>query len=83
MVEAGAQVGWPYGETEPHYFVARSYGPNQYKEFIWPEAGPGYYKWFGFYIDEPYGLTGNWCLTWDGIRERNAAIQVSQRQARN
>jgi hypothetical protein len=63
-VEAGATVGWPYSETEPHYFVARSYNASNYWEYIWPNAGPGYNNWFGFYIDEPYGMNGEWCLTW-------------------
>jgi hypothetical protein len=61
-VEAGATVGWPYSPTEPHYFHARSYGPKKYNEAIYP-TGPGYYNWFSYYLDEPYGHNGEWCIT--------------------
>jgi hypothetical protein len=64
-VEAGATIGWPYSETEPRYFVARAYNSKNYWEYVWPTAGPGYYNWFGYYIDEPYGQNGDWCLTWE------------------
>jgi hypothetical protein len=64
-VEAGATIGWPYSETEPRYFVARSYNSSNYWEYVWPTSGPPYYSWFGYYIDEPYGQNGKWCLTWE------------------
>lgn len=64
-VEAGATIGPPYSGSEPRYFVARSYGPHEYWEYVWPSAGPGFYNWFGFYLDEPYGANGDWCLTWN------------------
>lgn len=63
-VEAGATIGWPYSETEPRYFVARSYNEKNYWEHIYTSSGPPYGSWFGYYIDEPYGQNGEWCLTW-------------------
>ncbi|MBA3808530.1 MAG: hypothetical protein H0X28_09090 [Solirubrobacterales bacterium] len=63
-VEAGATVGWPYSGTEPRYFVARQYNSKDYWEYVWPTAGPGYNNWFSYYINEPHGKNGEWCLTW-------------------
>jgi hypothetical protein len=64
-VEAGATIGWPYSETVPLYFVARSYNAKNYWEYVWPSWGPGYNNWFGYYIDEPHGQNGEWCVTWE------------------
>ena len=73
-VEAGGTIGYPHGETEPLYFVARTYckeGPGCYYEYVWPSS-PGYNTWFAWDINERFGLDGNWCVTWRG--EESAPI---------
>jgi len=64
-VEGGATIGNGLDATTPDYFVAREYGcGNCYWEFDYPGASPGYYNWYGLYLNEPNGATGEWCATW-------------------
>jgi hypothetical protein len=62
-VEGGATIGNGLNATTPDYFVARDSG-SSYWEFDYPGASPGYNTWYGLYLDEPHGATGEWCATW-------------------
>jgi hypothetical protein len=63
-IEGGAVIGNRLNATTPNYFVAREYGADKYLEFDYPGEGPGYYAWYGLYLDEPHGANGEWCATW-------------------
>jgi len=49
----------------PDYFIAREYGYENYYEYDYKEASPGFNTVYGLYIDEPYGANGDWCAQWD------------------